>query len=1354
MSDEELELTSDKDLLNILTGVMKNVEKRSLETPLQRQLRLDEGGLKNRIQTLKAIEVGLSSIRSEVTAGTGSSDVQIRRMLGMLSRFESELEPHQRSQLALYDIERMRQYLTEPGGWLKALVALDSTLEEVGKNKESGTKDLDNVRADKITAREFAQVELAPVRAAIDKLKSTMDDNEQTEKTYKKAREELAQLKRLPEADAKSVLPFELSVADADPDVVLLKAMEAVQKSLPRDDAYSQKLLGGLMSEVRVGVLDKSVARKSAALEESIGELGTAGAVITRSFNVAVGVEAGAVLGNFVSASAGIGYGFTVQLKRLANGKYQIKRINEASINAGGKAGAKGAAQANVSLSAGGSLAEWRTYDTLDDLVTVESSDMLNVAMGRGKGDGRDARQYINARRALLQKTVANRDQFVQLLKRSNALDDLDDVRQNLPIKSQTLEHIERVRSTAQSVNLSFSAGGSLLKFGEADDKSVEGGWGAAAKVSVSETRRKDFKAQSYIDDVLGKPDIQAVEIMAADGNLRRTSDSGELKSHTDTKHYYDYLDSRIRLYQDSLTSKRLSKKNRQELEVETQEIQRIVKTDLERLGAEYGLFVQSASQRVETPGLTTRSIANENDSRYREILSARNIKGSDKAARYIKSMSLQYAMLRSLYEASTTGAADPDPMFTANMARFEGALRTPPIELTEKSRRRAFGNEASTDAYTVRNTSISLSTGFGAAPKNSISSSAEGTNTTNLGTFGGLSGKLAATVTHLKTSKRGEPASEAAIIVVNFNVGSLEGSASSSNKIDDNFSETLAGSMALKLLDGGLLRKMPFIKNTSREEAVSSLTKAIMATATKGTGRLELRYAKVDGAWRLTTAASVEHTSRGVSAGVKIPTGLPFNVAISASIAQDKSKPLRVYYGSQTLGSLTDIHRFRHQGKNADPSSAEWDRFTTESRLLERMMESLTKNGERGETASGEDLESVLKKFRNASLDETDPGQWKLKRRDRPDASEAAGVTIRDNSSAGIANELLPWLFELKKAGHDDITTNFIDGYIKHRKVLASLPVVGGPSNPTEQDRNLQAVALKEMANLFGSVVNVKRELEDNNAGSDYIARRKLSRTKLNEHIVKRLAVRFSELDVRVNSTLLNRSEPLNITNPDSVGKLKRRLLQAYEEAPSAKIYAHIKDVMSLEHAVESLDDMTRFNRDDDKEAALARLSDIVDNVFTDHKVYVSELIEGRLLKDGRGKLKVSPIVSVDTARVLTKHQISSDVAQARLTHDSSILSYSDSVRVRSRDSENDKVRRWSKSDQDPDARQSYYRQRRDDGHYPTIGIAEKRKKKKKKNSLSVMLDKVLKAEAEQQQRRRLLAKLKRRKRADKDAA
>lgn len=1298
---DELTLTAEADLLPVLQRVQDRVERAANETPEQRSVRLEIGGVTRNVGSLSSVANVFVSLLDE----DNRADFSQR-----YDQLVAGLDPVSRSKLAdaRYAFDRSGDLDT-----MKKDVA--ARLEQVRGDIASDQQHLNRLESRKQAALATGVTQLAPLKGALAELRDATSPSE-----LKRIREAHAsaqsELDRMQSAFAKMqpdeqltwrglVAHLEQVAAETNPNVVLAAKMQGVVDKLP---LYSdeRRLLGGLTDELKIANLDRSAQHRINKLTNALPELERASGSITRTISVGVGVETSAVL---TKASLKGGYSFSVEMQRLPNGQYRAKVNNAVAVKGEGKVGDEKVAQAKINAAISAGLGEWRTYNSLEDLAVAEGAYLMDVTLGPRHGDARSSRHFLKARRALLQKVVANRDNLAEDLTRINAFDDLPADRKTLPLATHKLEHIERIRTTVREGAGKIGASGTIHEWDKVDGKAGKGAFSASGELKVSVTRKQDFKSLSYLDELKG-PGVLGIEMMKAGAGFV-TSVDGELVPHSRTKKHYQDMHRRLDLLNDSVIDGRKD----EDVVAEAEQMQGMVKSQLERLSAEYDLFV-TLRNRHTAPGDSSQT-----DDLYRQVLKDRGITGSHKAARYIKAVSLQYAVLRELYDTTAKIAPDREGAFATSADDFAQKLKVPAIELSEKQRRRAFGDEASTDPSYVTSTTATISGSYGGGAE--------------AGPFAGLGGSLSASVTGSRTKKKGKITSSVIKMSVDFSLDDLKGKASTDPKIDD----ALAGALAAKLLDRQLMRKLyPGANQGGHESAVAELKQSFLAlgASAMAAGRLDIRFDNVDGGWRLRTVAAVEKSTTGLSAGGSIPVGMGLSVAIDASVEQSKSRVVRVHHGARTLSGLTDTLRLRSRAGSV--VDAEWSRFKDESQLLTRMMESLALNGRGGSTASGDDIAAVLTKIKAGQIDIDDPASWKM-------------------TAGGVANELVPWLASLKKAGGAgaDAADDFIDGYVRHADVLQR------PNGGKAHDD-----AVNELAGAFDKVIQAKRVVEDDEKDSGFVHRGRLSRTQLNRQIAERLANSFSELDLRVDAKLSTdrsaRSEPADLTSPDSLSRMKRRLLAAHKADPAdEETLRLVRDVMSLEHAVETLDDLTRFDNDADKEVALGVLAERSKNVFSDQRVYISPLIEGRLEADGSGQLSVVPIVDRKKAALINKSQIDRDLRNARDRQtkdreddDEPRLRFKQNVKVETDPDDRTKTSDWSSSYEDKDARDAYWRKRRDVARLPTKSVAKRRKKKRKDKSISAMLEQVLQAQAERQERRRRLARQRRAEQRDAELA
>lgn len=1321
----ELELTTEADLLDVLKKILPTVDERTEKTPEQRSLALQIFGTNRNRFTLDAVDAHLDLLQT-------AADVDQFKALQQASPLPAD----EQSVLARHGFDSVTRFADAAAlnrgpvtGVRDAIGSVRASISQALSELEADRASL-QARLDKADAASAPRQ--APVREALAALTKLISREGMHDLQFdveraadRLAKAEAALLAASGDAAIKNaaakVARRKARVLEVDPDRMIAQRIQDVVDKLPLH-SDERSLLGGVAREVRLAALNREAETRRQALVADLPELGRAGGSIKRRISISADAEWG-TLGKLTKISAGGSYGFSVEMRRLSNGKFQARVANAVAVSGAATVGDRDATHAALSAAIEASASEWRTYNSLEDLAVAEGDYLMTLAVGRGRSDAKAARKYLKDRRDALQQTVAGRSELTEDLARLITTTPKES--KALSVKGQDIEQIERVRTQRRAGAVSVDASLQIKKLDfTTDDSSLPGGLSLEGGLAFSHVRSQDFASVSYLDGLLKNADTQAIEAMKHPAAMRRFDANGVPESAAATQHYYDSLRSDLAtlksLASDGLESREVASGlvGQQEVRSLVRARQRELGSDMERLAAEYDLFVELHNRRTNgdlDPG-------GHGEATYKRLLADRGISdtrigASNKAARYIKAVSLQFAVLRDLRETSENIVASSDDKLVQFQKRFEAALRMPRITLTEKQRRSAFGDEAATDVTTVNTTSITVAAAYG----DGLAKGGKPTDpkvAETLGQFSGVSAEFVGTYTKATSKTPGKPPSTSVVMEVDFSLGSLGGDVHRGAEVDDNFTSKLAGSMAAKLLDRRGLRNLFGSDPGGHEAAVSELTGAIAAVATKAGGRLQVRFALVDGKMRLKNVAAVESSQTAFAVGGVFPVAPSLNLAVKMAETQTKTTRLAVYHGSNTLSALTDAHRIRRPTIDADGS--EWDKFTKDSNLLQRLVETLGKNAAKSATEGGDDLVAVLAKVKAGTLDENQLKSWRLK----PDS---------------VANELVPWLLALKAGKAADVTAAdaFIDGYTARRVQLED--------RRTSSARRSQA--LDEMAGLLDSVVARKRVNEDDAEEKRFVPQRRLSRSEVNGHIAARLSEKFSELDLRVERKLNPAGTEDRtggfLSSPDSLQRMKRRVLQAYETAPDDETFALVRDVLSLEFAAESLDDLTQYGNARDMERALARTAKGVDNVFSDQKVYLGGMIEGRLQRGRDGTLEVRPVVPPDRAGLLRHSQIRRDLDRARDRNSESPhkLRFEREVTIELGDSE----RKWTSSDKDVEAREAYYRTRRVKGRFATKGRAARKKKKRSSKSIGALLEKLLNANAERQQQKRRLERQRR---------
>lgn len=235
------------------------------------------------------------------------------------------------------------------------------------------------------------------------------------------------------------------------------------------------------------------------------------------------------------------------------------------------------------------------------------------------------------------------------------------------------------------------------------------------------------------------------------------------------------------------------------------------------------------------------------------------------------------------------------------------------------------------------------------------------------------------------------------------------------------------------------------------------------------------------------------------------------------------------------------------------------------------------------------------------------------------------------------------------------------------------------------------------------------------------------------------------------------------------SIARLRKRVLRRYNADPTEGNYELVKETLALEYAANSLDDLTMFNDDGDKNTAMGMLGADLDDLLKKSKVYVNDMIEADLARDSDGHLALTPVIKKGMSKVVKKNMYQEHVTDVMngIRSDASDGTGNGSspkgftLKAKSPMMISDyggAEMRWSSQlHYDSQARQEYFKKRADKAHYWGIGTSKRAKKnlraRDKEKSIGAMLEKVLTARAEQQRRRRQLEKQKRQQQAQKSS-
>ena len=1156
--------------------------------------------------------------------------------------------------------------------------------------------------------------------------------------------------KRSDEADA--------LVTETDPDRRLLDAMAGVRKRLPKG-SYDYATFEALETTAKVAVMDREYESVKRKLVPNFKRLRQVGSKDTTSVQLELGTSLNAILVRVdVTGITNV----DMSVERTGSGKFKAT----SAVSFKTRLGVKGGVETKTAkvlikggIEAGDSLATSRTYDTLEDLVTAESSLIMSAVMTGS--DAKANRSFIKERSKLLAQDYQRRELMWRRLDNMNALpktkgpnDTGDDptkwTGRPKRFKTHPRHRIDMVRTDAQT---SFKSIDASTVASVTDAMALGGGLAFTTKNTTS----RDYKTVSFIDDVMGNDGLQRLHAYANAGRFgfMRFDDDGNklVKDHWGQSAVDEITKLRDRINQLKTVTDDNGASDDDQADLDR--ARKKLRSGLEMLRMEYDGFVLITNQMDD--GQISKSNANKTQRDH-----FRRLRGLEKASRaeYVKAVSVQYAMMRDLYEKTFPNDANGKPKVPASdvaaLDRFKDDLQTPRMKLSDSELRDAYGVDAVTDQSVVKNKSFAANFIIGASGKE-VDKAALGGGLENKKSAKGKWGVNISASYSIDTKIKGGKKSVSSSLV--FDIGDAGGfiGTDSTTGNDNPMRDTKwVNSVVGKLLSRGDLAAK--VKNSPGLEA--ECRKAFIALAATG-ATVQFDFAEVHGKLRLKTAAAFDQKVRKVGTRQVIPTGTGVDVVVGMSLARSKKQVRRIYHASNTLGAVTDAYRSSVQVGDGTTEAEGWDRFKKNSGLLKRMVAQLG-NDDFLSDESGASKQADRKSF-DMYLRQIQNGE-KMK---GTDASRRLGLRKgKDQEDFGLINEAVDWLLDLKTSSDKDdqaAADDFIKVYLANRD--------GARAHAFTKHRTMtndEVASSAKIEDALNKLILAKTAKEDRTAADDFRTKRGFNRADLNAYVTERLARHMESLVAKVvkAETGSDDADALAdaLSDVTSIDKLRKRVLRRYNADPTTANYELVSDALALDYVANSLDDLTKFNDEADKNSAIGMLGADLDDLLKKSKVYINDMIEADLSRDDDG-LKLSPKIKKGMSKVVKNNLLDSHVNEAMDAITADATPESDGNGSAPSSSTKLKIRRSSKvmmiSDYggvekqwsaekhyDSKAKQEYFKKRGDKANY--VFFARKRAKKNlrsrnKETSISAMLEKVMSARAETMRRKREQDKAKR---------
>lgn len=1008
-----------------------------------------------------------------------------------------------------------------------------------------------------------------------------------------------------------------------------LQTMSEVSDALPRG-SRDRQTMEALDTAVRVAMFEDNYDQTKKKLGVLAKDLVKDGSSFTTAMSVDVGAAFAAIDTPVVAATVvgTVGYSWNWSVRNVG-GRYEATLEHGPKAKLSGLVGIdpKGTA-VSVLATANGQVTttfnQTRKYASLEDLIAGESMVLFMAAPLASVQDDDGTR--------IKQGKVLDpiREWNKLLVKRhmeSLMLDgDLHDLGAVKPGHTVVTAHDPSGPLVVKdTTSMAYSGGASA----HATVPTAVGRYGISVDLAYRHIRSQEFKQVSFVDDILGMPAMQkiharkypnqmAFHAFAVDG-----SHEAHLKGDAAAYHLgqierdlrgiqveLDRAEARLATLEAGDTQAGLvaARSDVELLRQRRRWVQDKLGHSLDMLRFEYDNYVYLANQ-IDSERVTS-GVARQERARY---LADRGAAGDD--AEYVRSVAVNYAYLRRLYELAGDPADLGGSVARADLDAFAADLRLPRLRIADDTFRKAFNLTADAPVVTTDNLSGGLTLDAGSDP----------------GLVGGKSPKVGVRVgVSLDTTQHTGSAAPSKSLTLTLapSLGSTAADPRLPFLNDDQVDRVLAGRQFTQFFTWAGSKKVATDEEKRRDEDLRPLLaetkKAFLAVAASG-GAVEFKFVHQDGSWRLKQALGIDDDARDFSATLKVPVSPGVKLVGAFSTGQRKRVVKREYFGDNTLSALTGVYRERHRVGGTD--DAAWDRFCSESGLLDRMVTRIDRDraADTGDTGFAA-LVSEIK---------SDKAAKGAKERSR---LVKAKDEYLQRSSSGLLNDLGGWLIDLAtsdKPEDQQAATAFI----------AAFEQAADSDDQMVGRRRAMAAAMKRM-------VASKTAREDDT--DPFRVDRSVRTADINWYVADRLADEYRRLDGAIPGYPMD-PRP---SGESTIDRLKRRALKNYRVERTVEAFQLVRSAYGLEHIQETIDDLTEFDDKNDRDTAIALIGSDLDRMLASPKVYLSDRVDGELyvsgvdLDDDPGdlgghSLRVRATIKKGMSRVVSRAEIELPMAR-----------------------------------------------------------------------------------------------------------
>lgn len=857
-----------------------------------------------------------------------------------------------------------------------------------------------------------------------------------------------------------------------------------------------------------------------------------------------------------------------------------------------------------------------RTYDSLEALLTNESERSMKLVFLGSDANKKQAEKSMA-------KFLHEREQLiVDASQKSKDLDRLLAQASRRPIKLSN-----PVPDFGQTAQITTHSKSGALSTGAAMGFSSEQGSSAlfAANAKFQHKRRSEqsFLTISYLDEIMADPVRQRLHQLAHAKRFAFYHSNGDVLTDVeygpDAVAHLDQMEAELALANRTLSDPSATEIQKHQAKL-IQEAERAKAwNNLEGMVYEYQRWLTLEN------GLSTERLSSSKETiaARDHAMTARKLKAGDRAA-LIRAMSLQYAVAKRIYLSSYSGQEKPPPEKLDQMAALEADLATPKIGLKARQIQEEFGTEAVGKKAKINSTTLTF--GFSGGFKKGgggVIDFSDGAD--NIADGDGKSDG------NKKKLKNTALAGISVNAEVNFDEKWGEGKGEPEKKMSVEFRVSHAGGdiaskEVVTAIVGKLFSSNDLLKNKAeidglKQECLASVLKLGLSTLTSGPVRLELvRPPGKPTRWTLKETLAYTMTERQTGARSTIPLGGPVGVVVGFNLAKKHKRLVKTQRAHKTLAGIGET--FRSNNASGSTNDESWIKFKEQTGLLDRLVTQLD-----SEVADGAGVKHGTKKG-SPNLASFDTFLVQIQAGEKIN-KEKMILTTKKGGRATLSTDLLELLIDLK--GGEAAEQEAADKLIKAWQDRAA----------AKNAKNADAHTKKLMA-AFDEAIAQKSAKETRTATDDYQKPTGFTGDEINKLLVDQLAKKFRVLS---DATGVEAS---------SLPELRKKLITNYRlgmqtEAQIKKNLKAARTVMALEYAAYTMDDLSRYENETDKEVALGHLGTNLDKLTDEEpRVYVSSMVDGELVEKD-GKLQLRLIIKDGFEKALTE-------AQLKLAHENAL--------------------------------------------------------------------------------------------------